>query len=305
MGVFGGLAGIVGDFSKGVVGTMKDVATTMFGEEKKKLRNGGGNFVDDADEGVFYNNPLMKGLILLRNQLDQHTTERRLREVNNEILIKEEICDLFNYLLDLRQDFLLSNLTGWFEETIPKINAKLDNDDRSQIIKDIVEQNVETILPDIARTGIFEIDEKYKIKEEKAVLNVFQLLRKKSQFQKSTKFVKYTLEPEIPDLDTLFTGVNNQNINEYKQILPSLLVTFHLTNDTALENKLLTLIMRLFNQREELTENMKNLEMIFEKQDVAIYNEVEVWIEELRLQTQRSEVKNLLFPINLFFYSCG
>jgi len=299
-GVLGGLAGIVGGFSKGVVGTMKDVAT-MFGEEKKKTRSGAGNAADDADEGVFFNNPLMKGLILLKNQLSQHTSEKETKEGNNEILIKEEICDLFNYLLDLRQDFLLSNVTGWYEDVIPKLAEKKEVEDRSQIIKEAVEQNIITVFPDIARTGIPEIDEKFKGKEEKAGLNVFQLLRKKSLFQKPTKFVKYTHESEIPDLDTLFTGVNHKNIDQCKQILPSLLITFYLANDTALENKLLTLIMRLFNQREELTENMKNLEMIFEKQDVAIYHEVEGWIEELRLQTQRSEV-NKTYNLHYFIF---
>jgi len=50
------------------------------------------------------------------------------------------------------------------------------------------------------------------------------------------KFTNYTTEEEMPDLDVLFSGANKDIVKS--AILPSLLVTFHITNDSQLLDKI-------------------------------------------------------------------
>lgn len=71
---------------------------------------------------------------------------------------------------------------------------------------------------------------------------------------------------EFYDLDTLFSmATENSNDDQYPiaACLPLLLSSFIVTHDEGLEKKMLKVIMRLFNQRMELIENLKNIQIVF------------------------------------------
>ena len=53
---------------------------------------------------------------------------------NIEINIKLKICDIFDQLLDLRQEYLMNNLLNFFKNDVINKN-KFDEDDIENIIK--------------------------------------------------------------------------------------------------------------------------------------------------------------------------
>mmetsp|Transcript_30988 Transcript_30988/g.28190 ORF Transcript_30988/g.28190 Transcript_30988/m.28190 type:complete len:119 (+) Transcript_30988:3788-4144(+) len=66
--------------------------------------------------------------------------------------------------------------------------------------------------------------------------------------------------------------------------------SFMLTSNTELENKILKVIVRIFNQREELLNNLNKLEIIFNKEDIEVYFNLQGWFNELRILSERSEI---------------
>ena len=55
------------------------------------------------------------------------------------------------------------------------------------------------------------------------------------------------------------------------EILPSLLTTFYLTNDSKLEDNLLEIILKLFSQTVSLFNNLEQLEILFDSEDILPY----------------------------------
>jgi len=310
--VFGFMTCVVGNMkglASQVVGT---VASTVFGSQKKTTEKTQSTTDEEANDTMFLNNPIMKGLILIKHQLDQLTYDPTLMENQNEILIKEEICDLLNFMIDLRQNFLLSNTICWFDDLMEKFKKNLDEDKdeekNKEKLNDLIDEDTYTVLPPVQKTGIESIDEKFKVDLETGlfgdlanlanITNVVGLIsgkkKKKGVEIKNKKFNNYTGEPDMLDLDQLFKEKKDDKDNIPIEVLPSFLMTFLLTKDTTLEDKILRVIMRSFSQKEELLKNLEKLEIIFNNEDVEVYKNLESWISEFRLLTERSEVKLLI-----------
>ena len=288
------LGGFMGDFSKDLYGSVKNFANNVFGDLKKKSAQTTQNMMEEKEDAQFFGNPIMKGLIDIKNQLDQFVIAKEKKEDVHEIIIKEEICNLLNFMIDLRQDFLLSNVLGWYDSLSYK--TKNYKEEKKDKLKKLTEEEMSRVLPVTPKTGINDIDKKYhhpwepRVMSKKGICVDMKKLKQELEI-KEKKFIKFTPEAEIPDLDTLFNGVE-ANINTPTQmILPSLLTTFYLCNNTTLQNKILTVIMRMFNQKRELVDNFDNLDVIFEKRNIAAYYKLEAWTTSLRVLAESSEVQ--------------
>jgi inositol 1,4,5-triphosphate receptor type 1/inositol 1,4,5-triphosphate receptor type 3 len=76
----------------------------------------------NVDDVKMYSNPLMKCFIKMNNQLEALTHEDSNTD-NSELKLKLTICDIFEYFLDMRQEYLISNLLSFFKKEI--MNSKL------------------------------------------------------------------------------------------------------------------------------------------------------------------------------------
>lgn len=288
----GTLVGMIGGLSKEVVGTVKDVASIIGNNDSGKIMK-----INKTDEGaehnaLVYNNPLMKGMVLLKHQLTQLTSDQTQRNsATQENIIKTEICDLLHTMLDMRQDFLISNILAWYDGLIQKLPCG-SPEKKADALEGILEQELSSVLPAIYKTGVARVDAKVQPKQNKEgrCKGLFQ--SKKNKKARLQFFVNYTGEGDTPDLETLFTGERKSNNKQqpFLGIVPSLFLSFYYTTDTDLEYKLLKLMMRMFNQREELVKNLRRLELIFEKEDVEIYSQIHKWIKDLKGLSEKSEV---------------
>lgn len=299
--LFGGFKNIVGSVFTNFSEISKSLVGAVLGSSNEKSTSGGQglDFIDYNDP-LFYKNSLMRGLISIRNKLDLLKSEEEsssLREKSKEILIKMEICDLLIFFNDLRTDFLFSNFLKFFEEKLKKLNNTEDADKQELEIKIVneIEDDGGAVIPPLLQTGIFEVDLKYKNDTsifnalEGAIDNVKLPLGKNNQKKARTrKFQNFTDDFEMPDLDSLLGKKMDGSVKA--EVLPSLILCFFLNKNPSLENKILEVIMKCFNQRKEFCEKLKELEILFDPNDIKLFHLIKKKIERLRMLTERSEV---------------
>lgn len=120
---------------------------------------------------------------------------RDIKNFEHEINLKSEICNLIHHYQKLRMDFLLDNFIEWYkifgashcqlnqinnaeQASNSKKNKNLQKyknkeEFRTRFIADL-EEEIATVLPDLTRTGIDEIDNRYK-PEDKNLLKFLSL----------------------------------------------------------------------------------------------------------------------------------
>lgn len=71
----------------------------------------------NIDDNSLFRNPIMRGFIRLNNTLENMSYQDETR-LKLEIDIKLKICDIFQRILDQRQDYLITNVLLFFREKI-------------------------------------------------------------------------------------------------------------------------------------------------------------------------------------------
>jgi plasmid stabilization system protein ParE len=164
-------------------------------------------------------------------------------------------------------------------------------------LEEEIEDGVYSVLPRVLSVGLGEIDEKYLLKEEISAEDFVNILKKK-KYKKDFRNYNEGIEREVPDLDNLINGVASagaQAANEnLKQIVPSLLVAFTLSQDSGLDAKLMDVLMRSFSQRSEMLKNLNELEILFDDDEIALYTLTHERVDTLRILNEHAEVRNLL-----------
>lgn len=169
------------------------------------------------------------------------------------------------YFLDFKQDFLLSNLKEFFKSQVFELdlfeklrNRKITQEDVEVLFKKSIVDNINNILPDIMTTGtsIDETEPKFKNKEK---------INKKIE------------------------ALNLNNILKF-DILPSLISLFCLTQNYGMENKILHITTRLFNQRDEFIKLTSNLLILFDDENIKVFKQCKLQIKKLARNVDESEV---------------
>jgi len=203
---------------------------------------------------------------LRQNEILKQILNKMLSDIRDDIEygIKLEICDIIEYYLDYKQDIMLSNLKNNFKRLVQSTQLyekftqnKIDYDELEKIFTKFIEANIYSILPEIMKTGtsIDELDPKFKAKE------------------KSNKDIE---------------GLNLNNILEY-EILPSLISLFCLTQNYEMENKILHIMSRLYNQREEFARLTSNLLILFDDLNIEIFKLCKIQTKNLARNVDESE----------------
>lgn len=86
-------------------------------EEEEAEENEDEDFDNKLDDAQVYTNPLIRGYIKLNNQLEELCHED-FQQNPLETQLKLKICDILDFFLNLRQDFLLTNLLTFFKNSV-------------------------------------------------------------------------------------------------------------------------------------------------------------------------------------------
>lgn len=262
----------------------------------------------ENDDSEMYRNNVMRGYIVINNQLEQvQFDDPRTYEL--ELQAKMRICDILEHFLDMRQDFLISNFQSWFKHFVVEKAGTADQ----KSFADLVKEYAQHLLPNIQKTGFDKVDDTYKPKldcepKKKKMelnLNLMNLLHEekvKVGFQKYVDAGFNAAETLSLDqfLSICFERAFNQGSHVESEtidvkdptssLLPYLMSSFIQLQNEDLEKKCLGLMMRMFNQRQEFIDNLKKCQVIFDKGKDQLYRLLKRLQRRFQNVVEQSEV---------------
>lgn len=255
-------------------------------------------YLEQYNEKLYLNNPIMRGFIFQNTFLNFILMDEEISKNNMEKHLKINICEILLFCIQLRNDFLLSNFVSWFSKKVLPVKGL-----NQEIMKNIINDGIYSILPKVLKCGVETIDQVIQLKEELSIYNLMEyfedklkiffqknILRIEKQNEKSKNFKIYTGKDEIPDLDKILTGEINEANNVTKNILPSLIMSFYLTDDMEFENKLLEVIFQSFNQRYILRKNIQELNLLLEDDEIQLNKFLDINITGIKSNFEELEV---------------
>ncbi|KRW98864.1 MIR motif [Pseudocohnilembus persalinus] len=283
-------AQVLGGLTSGLTSKFTGISSFLKKKEPEKDQKDLNNDtfkIDKADmmDPEMFKNPFMRGFIKLNNQLEDIVHEDSY-QIQTELEIKKTICKMLSNFIDQRQDFLMQNALCWFKDNISVVTE--NNKDKLQ---EVTQKLVENIIPAVGKTGIISIDDEFQKKQKEKYKNMKLYLYKKDNHQ----------VPIFYDLDTILSrnllSDNKSDIqkdaddgNPVQSVLPKLLTNFFLVTDENLKQMVLKVILRLFNQRLELQNNLNKMLVLFEKEKIVIYKQCEIKIRQLKQKIEKSEI---------------
>jgi len=182
------------------------------------------------------------------------------QEAEIETVIKMKILDILDYYCRYKQDKLFSNVRRVFfkmveeAELLKLYKENLDNPEvLRQRLEEILSHYMKYILPRIMMTGtaIDKEEQTFKDDEREDILDINEIL----EFE----------------------------------ILPVLLQQLSLNNNKAFEKKVLHLMLKMYNQREQFATSIKGLLLLFDQTDIQNFNQSKKLFRDLQRLTEESE----------------
>lgn len=188
----------------------------------------------------------------------------RASHIHSKIII--EIMEIFHFLLDLRQNYLMANIVEMFHKRVytQKKGTWLSESEtnREKAMKSMV-KDFKRVLPDaeeFTRQMSYtfpSVDEMYEDKE----------------------FEAYRTQIQNMDL----------NIDMHDDFLILLIDTFNVSsNDAYLQQMTLTIICRYYSERSELVRNIERMTLILDEDEWKFYKWVNITIDQFTRDTEKS-----------------
>ena len=103
----------------------------------------------------------------------------------------------------------------------------------------------------------------------------------------------------IDEQDTVFKSDSGEDILDINEILgyellPVLIQQLCLNSNPVFEKKILHLMMRMYNQRQEFSDSVQHLLLLFEERNIRNYNRSKNLVQRLQKYTEESEVRFLV-----------
>ncbi|EGR32737.1 MIR domain protein [Ichthyophthirius multifiliis] len=240
---------------------------------------GQGDNQNPLEQSKLYDNHIMRGQIKLNNMLQEMNYQDQA-QMQTEINVKLKILDILENIQNLRQNYLISNVLKFFKDNIADIVIS-SNDKARQNIQEILRKNIKSILPNIAKTGIDVVDQMFDQKDSSSLLNSLSIkslnpknIKKYDSKNKFHQYIKTQGYLHYRNLDELISSAI-ENSEEYEDpiatCLPQLITSFLLIYDEQLEKRTLKLLIKMYNQRYELIQNINKMQIIFDQYTFQLF----------------------------------
>jgi len=154
-----------------------------------------------------------------------------------------------------------------------------------------IKDELKSVLPEIFQSGIQEVDEKFQPQKEffekNMNLNLNLNLNILNLANVGIGKPKFKNKNEFPNLNELYK-------KKQQSVLPSLFNMFLTANDPLVETKSIKLITKLFSQYEDLSKQIRSLEIIFDKEESSVYIFLTDLINAAKYLIEKCEVFNKL-----------
>ena len=248
---------------KGMIGGVTDIGKTLMsfgnllgvGEAKgeKKERTKAITLNSEIEnEGIkdqIFKKPESLKKILLKFSNKTFTIKEDDNENNIETQTKKITCEILDYIMDIRKDFLLENTIQYFKSTIlVKDQTSIEEHQKN------VKRDVDTLFP-----GAF--------------LEVGQSLSNEK------KLKNYTHYEEIRSFDEVLE----------KPFIESLLLGFFLTNSAIVQNSILELLHRCCNEKKDFLDSIEKVELLFSHENRKLYATMDKLLNGLKVLFANSQ----------------
>ena len=205
--------------------------------------------------------PIVRAAVNLKNYVESvlRKPDMELQEGSYELEMKEEVCKVLDYAVDCRLDFLLSNVVEWFV---------------THADSEVTDKTVKELLPSVLPIKYAEgtVMDSQKIQFKKMLM--FDMLQK-SNFRKM-------LMMEVPDLDEL--------LDSKGRLAAELVRVFLQSDQYQLQTLVITLLIRLYSQRIELLDRLKELHLVTQEDDIEIFKTTKQNIVIFKQFSEQSEI---------------
>ena len=241
----------------------------IFSGKKEKESKGKVKFAI-AEKETRNQDPLFERINCLKRILASFSnktyTNKQDDEVKNyEVSIKIKICEVFNYLLDMREDYQIDNLMEYFRETF----IEKFKDCKEEFVTDEMNfDELQQLLPECAS----EVGEK--------------IIKTNAKFKNFTKGEEFKFFDDILD----------------RPFMEILMLGFYFSEDSKLQNSIMSLIYRSTTQKLTLFNMINKLEILFSKVQIEVYESFNHLVQKLNLLVSNSQVKIIFFKKTNFIY---
>lgn len=190
----------------------------------------------------------------------------RASHIHSKIIL--EIMEIFHFLLDLRQNYLMSNITEMFYKRVFQKHSgmKLNDSDslRTKAMRSMVD-DFKKVLPDAAE---FTQQMSYKFPSV-------------DEMYEDKEFEDYRKQVQSMDAD----------IDMHDDFLILLIDTFNVSsNDSYLQQMTLTIICRYYSERSELVRNIERMTLLFDDTEWMFFRWVNNTIDQFTRDTEKSSL---------------
>ncbi|EAR92909.2 zinc finger, C2H2 type family protein (macronuclear) [Tetrahymena thermophila SB210] len=232
-----------------------------------------------------------------------------------EFKIKQEICEILKQFLNYKQDYMLNRLKYQFSylvteklDTVNKLKGTQDEQAISQTLKefkDTIQNSIDAFIPSVLLTGT-EVDKKQEFEKQFLSMNLNNI--NSNTFSPLNFGNKAGKEAKDGDI------ININKILGF-QILPSLILLFCFTQNYQMEEKLLQITTRFYNQRQEFATLASQLLILFDQENQQVLeftrsiitsrldknvNESETWMKQLEEKENMKILKQTIKDIQFF-----
>ena len=244
------------DLTKG----FQDIFNQELNPKTKKTKRGTTSEESEAEiiKNYIFKKPEALKKVLNKYSNKTYTIKKEESADEHEVGIKIGICEVFDYIFDMREDFVIDNIICYFKETyLVKLFAfKHAGFDRLDTAEEQIKKDLVTLLPEpYAKAG--------------------------ENFKKHNNRLKnYTLYEEIRSFDDVLE----------RPFMESLLMGFFFTNSSLLQNSFIKLIQRCCTQKKKLNESILNLELLFSNEDTHLHAKIRSKLIKLKNLTSNAQM---------------
>jgi len=229
----------------------------MLTGKKEKENKGKVKFAIAEKETIRHQDPLFERINCLKRILANfsnktYTNKQDDGNKNYEVAIKIKICEVFNYVMDMREDFQIDNLMEYFREVF---------------IEKVKEYKEEFV------TDEMNFDEMLQLLPENASEVGEKIL-------KGLKFKNFTKGEELKFFDEIID----------RPFMEVLLLSFYFSDDSKLQNSIMGLIHRCTSQKLTFFNMINKLEILFSKEQIDVYESFNHLVQKLNNLVSNSQV---------------
>jgi len=204
--------------------------------------------------------PIVRAAVNLKNYVESVLQKpgKEEEEGSYELDMKIEVCKVFDYAVDCRLDYLMSNVVEWFVHS-----------QEEEVTKKTFKTLFPPILPIKYTEGTDMEHQKHQIK--KMLFDSSQ----KGTFRKM-------LIMEVPDLDELLDAKG--------RIVADLVRVFIQSKQYQLQTLVISLLIRLYSQRRELLGRLAELHVVTQEDDIEIFKSTKQNIVIFKQFSEQSEI---------------